>query len=64
MESSERVEACHVRAHKGHLLNEIADHFAKLGRRLAHNRKVYRTLDSRKAAIPQHTSDTPFVPWL
>ena len=59
-----RVEASHVRAHKGHLLNEIADHFAKQGRRLAHYRKVYRTLDSRKAAIPQHLNEPPFVPWL
>ena len=59
-----RVEASHVRAHKGHLLNEIADHFAKQGRRLAHYRKVYRTLDSKKAAIPQHPNEPPFVPWL
>ena len=59
-----RVEASHVRAHKGHLLNEVADHFAKQGRCLTHYRKVYRTLDSRRAAIPQHPNDPPFVPWL
>ena len=61
MESTEsRVEASHVRAHKGHLLNEVADHFAKQGRCLTHYRKVYRTLDSRRAAIPQHSNDPPF----
>ena len=51
-----RVEACHVRAHKGFLLNEIADHFAKQAAQLTHSRKVYRTLSSDKARLAESGS--------
>ena len=60
-----KVEACHVRAHRGCLLNELADGFAKQGALLPHNRKVYRTLDSNKAILVEGSDRLrTFVPWL
>ncbi|CAE7360009.1 pol [Symbiodinium sp. CCMP2592] len=57
------VQACHVRAHKGFLLNEVADHFAKKARSLGHSCTVYHTHNMSKAAVtPRHTG--VFMPWL
>ncbi|CAE7306848.1 unnamed protein product [Symbiodinium sp. CCMP2592] len=46
-----QVEASHVRAHRGILLNEVADHFAKIAAAQGHFAKTYRTLSSSHARI-------------
>ncbi|CAE7319120.1 pol [Symbiodinium sp. CCMP2592] len=57
------VQACHVRAHKGFLLNEVADHYAKKARTLTHSCTVYHTHSMSRAAVVPHTTGI-FVPWL
>ena len=58
------VEACHVRAHTGILLNDIADRFAKKGSVLSHNRKVFHTLNFGQATISSVPTCSSFLAWL
>ena len=58
------VECRHVRAHKGILLNEIADTFAKAATQLRHLRKTFCTLDRAHAALTCQLDSSVFVPWL
>ena len=57
------VQASHVRAHRGNLLNEIADHFAKAAIKQGHFAKIYRTLEARQARVVPNL-DGSFVAWL
>ena len=58
------VECRHVRAHKGILLNEIADTFAKTATQLRHCRKTFCMLDRTQAALTYQPDSPVFVPWL
>ena len=58
------VECRHVRAHKGILLNEIADAFAKTATQLRHYRKTFCTLDRTQAALTYQPDSPVFIPWL
>lgn len=58
------VECRHVRAHKGVLLNELADTFAKVATQLRHLRKTFCTFDRAHAAITHQLDSSVFVPWL
>ncbi|CAE7306866.1 unnamed protein product [Symbiodinium sp. CCMP2592] len=58
-----QVEASHVRAHRGILLNEVADHFAKIAAAQGHFAKTYRALSSSHARITSQ-ADRAFVSWL
>ena len=58
------VDCKHVRAHKGILLNEIADSFAKAATQLRHPRKTFCTLDRANAVLTYQLDASVFVPWL
>ncbi|CAE7828197.1 unnamed protein product [Symbiodinium sp. CCMP2592] len=58
------VEVHHVRAHKGVMLNEVADHFAKLACTLGHLRKIFCRLNFSQAFVTDRSDVGGFLPWL
>ncbi|CAE7836810.1 nmt [Symbiodinium sp. CCMP2592] len=59
-----RVRAMHVRAHKGHALNELADRTAKQALEFPAGHYFVRTLDASRAFVPPQNSALPaFCDW-
>ncbi|CAE7607306.1 unnamed protein product [Symbiodinium sp. CCMP2592] len=58
------VEVHHVRAHQGIVLNEVADHFAKLACTLGHSRKVFCRLSFSQAFMTDQSDSGGFLSWL